>query len=146
MLNKAGRTAEAEKIFAEQRAKAKAPQDFNSLCWSKAIADVQLDSALADCREAVRRSPDAGPYQDSLGMVLLKLGRIDESLAAYEKAVAKGTGAASFMGRAIAHARKGQMALARADVAEARKLDADIEARFADYGLKIDDQGRAIKN
>ena len=81
--------------------------------------------------------PDAASYLDSLGMVLLRLGRLDEAVETYGRAIAKGRPAASFMGRAIAHARKGDLTQAQADRAEALKLYPDIERQFADYGLEV---------
>ena len=69
-------------------------------------------------------------------MSLLKLGRLDEALQAYDKAVASGTGAPSLMGRAFVYLRKGDRAHADADAAAARKMVATIDERFASYGLK----------
>ncbi len=138
MLHHAGRTAEAEKIFAEQRAKATTSGDFNQLCWRKATAGMMLESALADCREALKLKSDNGAILDSLGLVLLRLGRLDEALAAYDQAIAKRSIADSFMGRAIVRARKGDVARANADRAEALSRDADIEGRFAEYGVRLE--------
>jgi tetratricopeptide (TPR) repeat protein len=138
VLHKAGRTAEAERILAAERKKAKTPTDFNNLCWAKATAGVMLESALQDCREALKLKPDNGPYFDSLGMVLLKLGKLDEALGAYNQAVAKSTGADSLMGRAMVYARKGDRSHANADAVAARRLYPEIDADFAKYGLKFD--------
>lgn len=137
VLYKAGRVAEAEKAFAAIAGKAKTAPDFNNLCWVKATAGILLQSALEDCGKALEMAPESGPYVDSLGMVLLKLGRLDEALKAYDKAVSKKVGSASLMGRSFVHARKGDTARAEADRAEALKLDPDAERRFEDYGLKL---------
>jgi cytochrome c-type biogenesis protein CcmH/NrfG len=96
-----------------------------------------LDSALQDCRDALKLSPGAGQILDSLGMVLLKLGRLDEALDAYNQAVAKNTGAASLMGRAFVYLHKGDTAHAEADAAAARKIAGDIDDTFAEYGLRF---------
>jgi tetratricopeptide (TPR) repeat protein/transglutaminase-like putative cysteine protease len=143
VLYKAGRTDEAQKILATARANSKSPAELNSLCWTKATADLMLDSALQDCREALKLSPDNGPYLDSLGMALLRLGKLDEALAAYNRAVAKNTGAASLMGRAFVYLRKGDASHAQADAAAARKLYPDIDAQFAEYGLSFDTKAAA---
>jgi tetratricopeptide (TPR) repeat protein len=137
LLYKAGKIQEAEKAFAEVRSRAKTASDFNSLCWAKATRAILIESALEDCRQALKLKPDAGAYLDSLGMVMLRLGRLDEALTAYDKAVAKSAGSASFMGRALVYARKGDKAHASADRAEALKLDPDAEARFSEFGLKL---------
>ena len=138
VLSKSGRKAEAEKILGARRKSAKTASDFNSLCWSEATNEIELESALQDCREALKRQPDSGPYLDSLGMVLLKLGKLDEALAAYNQAIAKKTGAASLMGRAFVYERQGKHAEATADAAAARRIFPEIDSTFAEYGLKFD--------
>jgi tetratricopeptide (TPR) repeat protein len=137
-LYRAGRTTEAQKIFADLRSQAKMAAELNNLCWSKATAGVALESALQDCRDALKLSPDVGGFIDSLGMALLKLGRLDEALDAYNRAIAKDSGAASLMGRAFVYLRKGDRPHAEADAAAARKLEANIDDRFAEYGLNFD--------
>ena len=137
LMLKAGRPAEGQKLLEAARANANSPSQLNGLCWTKATHDVLLDSALQDCRDALKTLPDNGAYLDSLGMVLLKLRRLDEALDAYNRAIAKGSGAASFMGRAFVYLRKGDRARAETDAAAARKLSPDIDSRFAGYGLKF---------
>jgi tetratricopeptide (TPR) repeat protein len=137
VLAKVGRTSEAQKLFQAARSGAKTGPELNSLCWRKSTAGVMLDSALQDCRDALKLSPGAGQILDSLGMVLLKLGRLDEALDAYNQAVAKNTGAASLMGRAFVYLHKGDTAHAEADAAAARKIAGDIDDTFAEYGLRF---------
>jgi tetratricopeptide (TPR) repeat protein len=136
-LYKSGQTAEGEKELAEVRSQAKEPVDFNNLCWSMATADILLESALQDCRQAVQLRPDAGNYKDSLGMALLRLNRLDEAVKAYSEAIEKMHLAASYMGRAFAYALKGDTTDAKADRAEALKRDPDVEAQFAEFGLNF---------
>jgi tetratricopeptide (TPR) repeat protein len=138
LLYKAGRTAEAEKLLADLSSKAKSPLELNNLCYDQATAGIRLDAALEDCRAALKVSPDDGAYLDSLGMVLLKIGKLDEALSAYNRAVAKGEGAASLMGRAFVYLKKGDRTHAEADADAARKLSPDIDETFAEYGLKFD--------
>jgi tetratricopeptide (TPR) repeat protein len=140
LLYKLGRATEAEKLFGSIRSGAKTASAFNSLCWVKATAGILLDSALQDCRHALKLKPNAGSYLDSLGMVLLKLGKLDDALDAYNQAIAKKTGADSLMGRAFVYLKKGDAAHAQADADAARKLYPNIDDDFAEYGLKFDDQ------
>src|SRR5205814_1053368 len=126
LLYKAGRTAEAEKLFIDVRAKTTSAMELNNLCWIQATAGIRLDAAIQDCRDALKLSPDNGQYLDNLGMSLLKRGKLDEALTAYNQAVAKNTGAASLMGRAFVYARKSDRAHAHADADAARKLYPDI--------------------
>lgn len=137
ILYKAGNTVEAEKLLAARRASLKSATEFNNLCWSKATKNMMLESALQDCQEALRLKPDNGAALDSLALVKLRLGKFDEAISLYGQAIAKKTGSASYMGRAIAYARKGDKARSVADRAEAMKLDPDVETRFAEYGLKL---------
>jgi len=139
ILYKAGQTTEAEKLITDLQSTAKGAMDLNNLCYSEATAGIMLEAALEDCRQALKLTPGSGAYLDSLGMVLLKLGKLDEALSAYNQAVAKGEGAASLMGRAFVYLKKGDRAHAQADAAAARKLSATIDDTFAGYGLKFDD-------
>ena len=136
-LYHAGRTKEAQSALAALRIRAKTADELNNLCWEKATARIMLDSAVQECREAVKLAPNDGAIADSLGMALLQSGKFDEALAAYDTAIAKRTGANSLMGRAIVYARKGDRARADADAAAARKLYPEIDLLFADYGLKL---------
>jgi len=138
LLFKVGRKADSDRAFADLESDAKSASDFNHLCWTKATRDIFLDSALKDCQQALKLSPGTAAYEDSLGMVLLKLGKLDDALKAYTDAIAKGSGSDSLMGRAFVYARKGDTAHAAADAAAARKAYPRIDETFADYGLKLD--------
>jgi tetratricopeptide (TPR) repeat protein len=74
-------------------------------------------------------------------MAMLRSGRLDEAVAAYDSAIAKSkkAPAASYMGRALAYARKGDLKKAEADAAEARKTDPAIDEEFERYGLRLKD-------
>ena len=138
LLHKAGKEQDAEKEFVSLASQAKTATDYNDLCWTEATHDMVLESALQECLTALKMNPESGPILDSLGMAFLKLGRLDEALDAYNKAIAKETGADSLMGRAFVYARKGDQAHADADAAAARKMAPEIDEIFADYGLKFD--------
>lgn len=142
LLFKLGETAQATKIFADIRSKATSAREYNNLCWAKATAGILLDSALEDCREALRRQPDAAAYLDSLALVELRRGDIDAAIASYSRAIAKNSGS-SYMGRAIAHSRKGDQKHAAADLVLALQRDPDAQNRFAEYGLQL---GQPAKN
>lgn len=146
ILARAGRTAEAEKLLQSMHAKATTARQLNALCWTEATSGVLLESALQDCRDALKLEPASAAYLDSLGMVLLKLGKLDEALRAYDAAIAKGSGPESLMGRAFVHLRLGDRAHADADAAAARNLYADIDRAFAGYGLRWDGAPAAAKN
>jgi tetratricopeptide (TPR) repeat protein len=137
-LQRAGRTREAAAVFNAQRAKAKTVGDLDSLCSTKAISGVVLDSALLDCRRAEQMDANYPELNEVLGLVLLKLGKLPEALAAYDKAIASKSGAQSYLGRAIVHERMGDLSDAQADVAKARQLRPNLDDLAYDYGLKLD--------
>jgi tetratricopeptide (TPR) repeat protein/transglutaminase-like putative cysteine protease len=141
LLAKTGKTAEADKTFAALHSRAKSPNELNSLCWAEGTNGVALEEAIRECGEAVKSSNRNPQYVDSLGMALLKSGKLDEALAAYSEAIEKAHLPASYMGRAIVYARRGDLARAQADSEQAKKLDSQIEDRFADYGLKLEKNG-----
>ncbi|HEX8414622.1 MAG TPA: tetratricopeptide repeat protein, partial [Sphingomicrobium sp.] len=138
LLVRLGRGQEAQAALAKLRGEMKAAVEFNNLCWAKATADLMLESALEDCKEALRLAPESAPYLDSMGMTLLRLNRYDDAISSYDKALTlRPNQAVSLMGRALAHAAKGNEAQARADAAAARAIDARIDDVMAVYGLKF---------
>lgn len=135
---RSGEAAHADADFQRARGKAAEPVIFNNMCWAKATAGVALESALADCNAALAKAPDMAGYLDSRGLVLLRLGRIDDAIADYDQALAKSPNTPSALfGRAIAWARKGDRAKAESDAAAAAKVDPDIRAEFERYGVKL---------
>jgi tetratricopeptide (TPR) repeat protein len=97
-----------------------------------------LDSALRDCDAARAKAPDNAAIMDSRGFVLLRLGRYDEAITAYDAALAKSPRLSpSLFGRGVAFAHKGDKAKAAADFAEAAKVDVDTKSRFEGYGVTI---------
>jgi tetratricopeptide (TPR) repeat protein len=137
LMHRLGRKDEAAKLFASLRTRAKDATMLNSLCWEKATDGILLDSALTDCNDALRMSPSSAAIMDSLGMTLLRLGRYDDAIKAYDKAIAGGTGAISLMGRSIAYAEKGDKSQSDADRKEALSQDPEIASRAQRYGLKF---------
>ncbi|MEJ7777012.1 MAG: tetratricopeptide repeat protein [Sphingomicrobium sp.] len=134
---RSGDSVRAEKDFAGVRAKATEPVIFNNMCWSKATAGVALESALTDCNTALADAPEVGGYLDSRGLVLLRLGRLDDAIADYDRVLAKNPKMpSSLFGRAVAWARKGDRAKSETDAAAALKIDPDIRAEFERYGVK----------
>ncbi|HKX92053.1 MAG TPA: DUF3857 domain-containing protein [Sphingomicrobium sp.] len=137
MLHRLGRSAEASKLFADLRTRARDAGKLNNLCWEKATAGILLESALAECTEALKLRPDSAAVLDSLGLTLLRLGRYEEAIGAYDKAIAGGIGAISLMGRSIAQARKGNKSLAEADRKAALAENPDIAAEAQRFGLQF---------
>lgn len=139
--DRAGNRAAADKDFASARTKvADIPVLLNNLCWMKATSPgasrMALEAALADCDAALAPQQDAAPYLDSRGLVLLRLGRLDDAIRDYDAALSKrGSFPGSFYGRALAWAAKGDRSKADADRAAAIKQNARVAEEFEDYGL-----------
>lgn len=133
-----GQAARAEADFAFVRAEAERDAvALNNACWEKALAGLALESGLGDCDRALALSPDEDAYHDSRGLVLLRLRRIDDSIAAYDRALKTGPRASSLFGRAIAWSRKGNRARAGDDRAAAEKLSPTIANWYRRYGLTV---------
>ena len=134
-----GQAARAEADFAFIRAEAeKNALVLNQMCWEKTIANLALESALGDCDRALAIEPDNLSYLDSRALVLLRLGRLDESIGAYDRILRAGPKSGALYGRALAWARKGNRAQAKADSAAALKLYSGIGQEFDGYGLPLD--------
>ncbi len=130
LLYKVGRADESRKLLQSVRTMSKSAAELNSLCWIKATAGIMLKSALQDCRDSLKIDPDSGATKDSLGMVLLKLGKLDYALQAYDQAIEAKTGADSLMGCAFVYLRKGESARAEADAVAARELGSQHRRHF----------------
>ncbi|WP_229238432.1 aspartyl protease family protein [Dyella amyloliquefaciens] len=109
---------------------------LNERCWARGLSNQLLDDALKDCRKAISRDGKKPYYLDSLGLVQLRLGNYPESIKAYEQAVAGNPDSAwSRYGLGLARIRSGQTETGNADLAAARSLDAQVDARASKFGL-----------
>lgn len=109
---------------------------LNSICWTQATLGLALEAALADCLASLKIRPKSPETIDSKGFVLLRLGRLKESVEAYDEALKlRPDNSASRYGRGLAKLKLGLKAEGEADLAEARKLEAEVDEAFADYGM-----------
>jgi tetratricopeptide (TPR) repeat protein len=118
---------------------AKDPTDFERRCFARAVVgDATL--ALADCEESLRRRPDHGFTIGTRGLAYLKLGRFDEAISDYDKALArvKDVNGLAFeqYGRGLARMKKGDAAGGRADMDAVRKDWPEIGEVFARFNLQ----------
>jgi tetratricopeptide (TPR) repeat protein len=113
----------------------KNPNYWNARCWFRATMSIDLDLALADCDAALKLKPGFAPALDSRAFVLLRLGRLEDALAAYDAAIAAETRYGwPYFGRGIVKKRLGDVAGADADFAAARERQPDIDQQYANYG------------
>jgi tetratricopeptide (TPR) repeat protein len=135
---RAGRQAEAEQDFTAAEARAATAMEFNNLCYEKAAAGVALERALKECNRSLELSPGSAATLDSRATVYLQMGRFKEARADYDLALARlPTMAPSLLGRAIARLRLGDGEGARADLAAARKVSAEIVESFRARGIAV---------
>ena len=134
---KSGQTALALKDYADLRARAVGVAEaLNNLCWSQATMNVALEAALQDCEAALKVAPREPHIIDSKGFVLLRLGRLEEAVRTYDDALSvRGGHPESLYGRGLAKVRMGRETEGEADLTAARKLRADLDREFADYGV-----------
>lgn len=132
-----GRAADAvAELSAELARRPDDPDLLNSRCWTRATANLQLPEALADCERALVKSPNNAAILDSRAFVRLRLGQIEGALADENAALAISPQLpAALYIRGIARLRRGDRAAGERDLAAARRLVFDIDARYRDYGV-----------
>jgi tetratricopeptide (TPR) repeat protein len=112
------------------------PQALNGRCWSRGLADKELDGALSDCDRAVRTYAYKGMALDSRGLVHLRRGEYDRAVADYNAALAINPKIAwSYYGRGLAELKTGDTAKSTADFAAAHALSPGLTEEAARYGL-----------
>ena len=128
----------AEREFVAARALSKTALDLNQLCWEKARANVALNAALAECEAALVKEPTDASILDSRAFVLFRLGRYDDAVKAYDKALSVNARiAASLYGRGVTYGKQGKRTLADADIHAALAIDPDIGTHFNEYGVSM---------
>jgi tetratricopeptide (TPR) repeat protein len=109
-------------------------------CWAKALLGQDLKTALSDCNSALRRfgqkNDGSAAILISRGVVRLRLGDYDKSIADFDAALAlRPNGAWSLYGRGIAKLRRGRTAEGGADMSAAAAVTPTIAADFARRGI-----------
>ena len=108
----------------------------NRRCRARALLGSDLDKALKDCNDAVRMIDKSPPFLDSRGLVLLRLGKYDKSIADYDASLALKPGNAwSLYGRGIDRLRKGMAAEGQADIAAAIAIRPTIADDAKKHGI-----------
>ena len=108
----------------------------NGRCWARALADIELDKALADCNAALRAVPGDADYLDSRGLVHLRRAEFDRAIADYGVALAQNPKLAwSLYGRGLAELRIGAKVKGDLDIASALAMEPKLPERAAKLGL-----------
>jgi tetratricopeptide (TPR) repeat protein len=105
-------------------------------CWTRALANLELEGALGDCSRALRLAPRSANVLDSRGLVHLRLNQIDAAIDDYTAALTMNSKIAwSLYGRGLAKLRKGLKADGEADIAAAVSIQPQLPDRAKRYGI-----------
>lgn len=108
---------------------------LNGRCWARALWGRQLDQALIDCDQALRKGRLAGVL-DSRGLVRLRRGEFDAAIADYDAALKlQPKQAWSLYGRGLAKLKRGDAAGGAADIQAALALQPAIGEFAKQRGL-----------
>jgi len=112
------------------------PTLLNGRCWSRAMANRELDLAIADCDLALRKGLRNSAVYDSRAFAHLRQGNFDKSIADYNAALdLQPKSAVSLYGRGLAELKKGMKTQGEADVKAAREIDANVGQMYERVGV-----------
>jgi tetratricopeptide (TPR) repeat protein/predicted aspartyl protease len=122
------------------RADSRMSEALNGRCWVRALQGQDLSKALSDCNAALRLSAKTSPASahilDSRGLVRLRLGDYQKSIADYDASLQiVPKDAWSLYGRGIDKLREKKTLEGEADLAEAVKLWPKIAEEFTRRGI-----------
>lgn len=110
--------------------------DMNIHCWSLAMQNRELETALAECDKAVALEPNNAQVLDSRGLAYFRLNRFDDAIRDFDAAVANDAGMApSLYVRGIIKRQRHDPS-GDADIAAARAIWPAIDQLFAHAGIK----------
>jgi len=119
---------------------ARLAEALHGRCWERALLGENLADALVDCNDALKltdkSTPSFGRILDSRGLVRLRLGEYDRSIADYDDSLKLIPRSAwSLYGRGIAKTRKNKLAEGQADMAAATEIWASVAEQFKRRGI-----------
>jgi tetratricopeptide (TPR) repeat protein len=127
--------------IASHRDDSKMARALNGRCWSRALLGTELERAIDDCDDALRRTDkkDAGWYAarlDSRGFAYLRMGKIEKAIRDFDDSLKLNPkNASSLYGRGIAKLRQGKNSEGQAEIAAATALRPQIGDFFNRHGL-----------
>jgi tetratricopeptide (TPR) repeat protein len=119
---------------------ARLPEALNSRCWLRALAGTDLPLALKDCTTALKRADKSTPFYarvtDSRGLVYLRMGEYDKSIADYDASLRiNPKNAWSLYGRGIDKLRQQKTSDGDADIAQATAVWPKVTQEFKRRGI-----------
>jgi tetratricopeptide (TPR) repeat protein/predicted aspartyl protease len=128
--------AHYDRMLGQHPNDADSPELLNGRCWARALWGRELDKALADCDEALRRQPRNPAFLDSRGLTHLRRGEFDSAISDYSVALkAQPKLPWSLYGRGLAKAKTGDAAGAAADLQAADSLAPELRKKAAKFGI-----------
>jgi tetratricopeptide (TPR) repeat protein/predicted aspartyl protease len=119
---------------------ARLPDALNSRCWDRALEGADLTLAVKDSNAALRRADKSSRFYaqiaDSRGLVFLRMGDYDKSIADYDASLKiNAQNAWSLYGRGIDKLRKQKTSDGDADIAQATAVWPRIVEEFKRRGI-----------
>jgi tetratricopeptide (TPR) repeat protein len=113
-----------------------AAASFATRCRIRAIMKTELDKALVDCSEAMKRETKNAKVSGTSGYLQFRLGHLKEAAADFDAAlnVDPKLAGALYM-RGVIKLHNGDVAGGNADIAAATEQNPTIAASFADIGV-----------
>jgi tetratricopeptide (TPR) repeat protein len=116
------------------------PDALNGRCWARALQGQELAAALSDCNTALKlsakQSPMSASVLNSRGLVRLRRGDYDKSIADYDDALKLAPKSAwALYGRGVAEMRRKRVPEGRADIAAATAIRASVADEFTRRGI-----------
>ncbi len=111
---------------------------FNSRCWLRGIANIDLDAAKQDCSHAIELGDQITPAAlDSRAMIYYRQHNYVEAAADLKATLDANPGQpGSLFMQAIVERELGKNKESAADLAGARLLDPQVDEEYARYGVK----------
>jgi tetratricopeptide (TPR) repeat protein len=119
---------------------ARLPAALNSRCWNRALESADLPLAVKDCNAALKSADKSSPFYakvaDSRGLVFLRMGEYDKSIADYDAALKiNAKNAWSLYGRGIDKLRKQKKSEGDGDIAQAMAVWPRVAEEFKRRGI-----------
>ena len=122
------------------RVDAKLASALNNLCFSRALLGQDLAKALENCNDAFKFAAKASPLSAGIlngrGLVRLRLNDYDKAIVDYDASLkASPKSAWALYGRGLAKMGNKKIAEGEADIADAIKLEPNVEQQFKKRGI-----------
>ncbi len=110
---------------------------WNNACWARALWGQQLQTAMADCNQALGMAPSTAAFLQSRCVVQYRMFNYAEAIDDCNAALKRDPRAVGALYvRGLALTKNGLERVGGDDIATARRMGGDVEATYAKYGIK----------